>query len=394
MLLRYLFWGILFFVTAHAQSLQEQIQSIETRLNHQESRLKLSSHDTVFSLGGRIRMDVVVNNPSVNAASGLHTYDYYLMPKSITSNPKNPKLSMNLKSSRLWFKTQKKTPYGKLRTLLEVDFWGSSGNELVSNSHNMRLRHAYMTLNGWTLGQTFSTFMGNSLADVVLLTSDVAFVRQPMLRYTLNRGFLKWDVALENPESKLLDTDTNTSSIFSDESVPDMVLRVRYEHKNLKASSAVLYRHLAAELSGRIVTQKSWGSHSTLKYKFYGNDFIQASFLYGEGVGRYVSLAYYSDAELQNQTLIPVPIRSWHLSVTHWWWHTLRSSLTYDQVEQLSSNRLSYYESERTEVGHFTVRYTLMPQTLITLEYAKAIRYNPTQTLTLERLTLSFSYIF
>lgn len=381
--------GLLFASWLNAATLEAQIESLQTQLDHQKQRLNFATEDTRFSLGGRIRLDAVINTPS-----NADKYDYYLTPKSLLSHTTQALFSSTLQSSRLWFKSARDTPLGALRTLVEVDFYGTAGTETVSNSHNMRLRHAYVTLGDCTIGQTFSTFMSTTLADVVLLSSDIIFVRQPLLRFTFGKNHLKWDLAFENPETFLLAKDTNTTSAYHDDTFIDTVTRLRYESKTTQASLALLYRKLSAIKNSSLITHDAWGINGSFKYRFLNNDFIQAAYVYGAGIGRYVTLGYYGDGEIDSQSIRLLPLQTAHLSYTHWWQKDLRSTMVIAYIGTLSSNTLSYYSTETMPSAHINLRYTLMPKTLLSIEYIYAQRAKNSEYFELQRYYFSFNYIF
>ena len=70
---------------------------------------------------------------------------------------------------------------------MEGDFFGAAGNESVSNSNGLRVRHAYGTLGGLLAGQTWTTF-----SDVAAYPETVdfggpvgvIFARQAQVRWT------------------------------------------------------------------------------------------------------------------------------------------------------------------------------------------------------------------
>ncbi len=113
---------------------------------------------------------------------------------------------------------------------IEVDFFTGDGNEVVSNSRHLRLRHAFFTVHNWTFGQTWSTFMDRD-AIATGTTVDfggpagVTFNRQAMIRYT-NGDF---DIALENPEARIgdgtLDADGEANTSAGKDSFPDLIAR-------------------------------------------------------------------------------------------------------------------------------------------------------------------------
>ena len=88
-----------------------------------------------------------------------------------------------------------------------VEYLGSGflasdqGNEVVSNSYSPRLRHAFISYNKWTFGQTWMTFFNVGALpenlDFVGPAESTIFGRQAMVRYTMGN----WQFAAENPET-------------------------------------------------------------------------------------------------------------------------------------------------------------------------------------------------
>ena len=378
-----------------ANSLDQQIEALEKRLKAYEDRLLLSHDDTHFTIGGRLQFDAVSNRPSLNLSGGSNTYDYRLSPYSFSDNAPISKLSTSVKNSRLWFKTSQKTSLGILRSIIEVDFWGSNGTETASNSHNIRLRHAYVTLNAWTVGQTYSSFISNSMPDTIYTALDLAFVRQPLIKYTSSFNQIYLDISLENPETKLLNLDTNQTTLYNDDRFFDSVIRIRWEKKKFKASISSILRYLSVEKNSEAISTVAWGFNSSLKYSFDHGDYIQTAFAQGKGIGRYLSLGYFNAGELNNQAIELLPLQSGHLSYTHKFTKNLRSTLLWSHIESQSSQELQFLKPERVEASHINLRYTPLEKTLITLEYIHGKREQLSQTTQkLDRIMASFSYIF
>ncbi|MCB1647605.1 MAG: porin, partial [Pseudomonadales bacterium] len=115
-----------------------------------------------LKMGGRVKLDVIANSVSVGGTGGQNRGDVALFPNAIplTASGEDHQLSGNARDSRLWVNATNSTDYGDLGAYIELDFgsYDNSGNERVSNSHNPRIRHAYATYGGFTVGQTTSTF--------------------------------------------------------------------------------------------------------------------------------------------------------------------------------------------------------------------------------------------
>ena len=94
-----------------------------------------------------------------------------------------------------------KFEHGDTMGFVEMDFYGGGGNEVISNSYNPRLRHAFIKYQSFTVGQTWTTFMNTSAipesADFGGAMVGLAFIRQRQIRYDIGN----FQVSLENPES-------------------------------------------------------------------------------------------------------------------------------------------------------------------------------------------------
>lgn len=109
---------------------------------------------------------------------------------------------------------------GPVKTFVEGDFTGGGGNETISNSGHLRLRHAYGQVGNLLIGQTWTTF-GDKYWKLYPATVDfggpaaATFARQSQVRWSTDMGL---DIAIENPENAIRgETHTDTS--------PDIILR-------------------------------------------------------------------------------------------------------------------------------------------------------------------------
>jgi len=114
----------------------------------------------------------------------------------------DPHFRAHARQSRLRVRSSTELEGGStVKTHIEGDFFGAGGNESFSNSTAFRLRHAYLTVGGWTFGQTWTNFM-----DFVAYPGTVdffgpagkSFVRQAQIRYTFDNGLA---FSIENSET-------------------------------------------------------------------------------------------------------------------------------------------------------------------------------------------------
>ncbi|MCW5257451.1 porin [Verminephrobacter aporrectodeae subsp. tuberculatae] len=129
------------------------------------------------------------------------------------------KTAYTAQTSRFGFETSTPTSAGSFNTKLEADFYASCGGT-ECNRNRLRLRHAYGEYAGWTIGQTWSTFI-----DLDTLPETVDFSGPPgapgprvgQLRYTYSRpGLPKFQFALEDPTNgaKLPNLVARVSKVF------------------------------------------------------------------------------------------------------------------------------------------------------------------------------------
>ncbi len=388
-------------LAADLASLEAELEKIKNRLDRQENKITLTSEETYFSIGGRIRLDMVYNDTSVGEKGGNSAYDFYVTPRSISGlGDQSHELAMQAKDSRIWIKTRKQTPVGKLQSFLEVDFLGSSGNEQVTNSHNIRLRHAYMTLAGMTMGQTNSTFMGSGTSDAIQGAVDIVLVRQPLVRYTHKIHDLSIDLALESAETTVT-TSSEDVLAANDDQYPDLTARLRHQASYGELSLSLLGRQLRIHDDDQNITavsQNTFAYHLSGRLKTFDHDAITFGWVQGTGLGRYVAYNYFSSATLDDANrLTLIPMTAYHLAYQHWWSQKLRSSVLFGSIKV--DNDLSIISitppTKSSQSYHANLRYSPFENMLFTLEYIYASKLDEAGKYDdLNRIYLSSSYDF
>lgn len=207
--------------------------------------------------------------------------------------------------------------HGDMMGFIEMDFYGSGGNEVISNSTSPRLRHAFIKYKGLTAGQTWSTFMNTSAipetADFAGATVGIVFIRQGQIRYDMGN----FQVSIENPESYGGDT--------ANDDMPDVTARYNFKGDWGNVSVSALGRRLNT-LGGQ--SETAFGGSIAGRIKTFGKDDFRFQFHKGE-LGRYVSIAAATDLvgeQVEDTTAYLAAYR-------HYWTDTLRSSLVYGKVE-------------------------------------------------------------
>jgi len=258
-----------------------------------------------FTVGGMIRMDSMLTKTS-DGDIGKNTAgrDFYIpgaIPVTATRqfNSPDPYFDAHAKFSRLWFDASSTLENGgKLGARVEIDFFGGGmgnggpGNSTATNTYATTVRHAYLTYNNWTVGQTWSNFMDTGAlidaVDFVGATDATIFVRQAQVRYT-NGG---WSFSLEAPETTVLPNGGGARIIAGDNSVPDLTMRYTHRGNWGHVSLGGILRQLKYEaISGQSHSDTGFGASLSGLFKMSASTDFRYQLTAGEGIGRYIGLA-------------------------------------------------------------------------------------------------------
>ena len=276
---------------------------------------KVSDNDNI-TFGGYIKADVRYVDGNV-AASNYWYGSGAVLAESISN--------INLSVNETRFNT--KYVHGDVTGFIEMDFYGDAvkggGNEIISNSSNPRLRHAFIKYKNVLVGQTWTTFQNtSSLAEAADFGGPLvasAFIRQGQVRYTA--GGLQ--LAIENPES--------FGGQSGDDKVPDFIAKYTFKGDWGNISISGLARQLQTE-GGNSESAVGYGIAGRIKT--IGKDDFRFQF-HGGKIGRYVGVAAGTDLvgeEVEESTAIMVAYR-------HFWSDDIRSSVFYGNITTVLSDR-------------------------------------------------------
>jgi hypothetical protein len=264
----------------------------------------LTENDKI-TFGGYIKADLrtisgEVNSPATND-------DYWIGLSSVVED--RTTTDFNVNETRF----NAKYVHGDVSGYIEMDFNGGGGNEIISNSSNPRLRHAFIKYKNVLVGQTWTTFMSTSAipesVDFAGPANSIAFLRQGQIRYT-NGGL---QLALENPYSDLGDA--------TEDSIPDVVAKYNFKGDWGDVSVAGVVRQLNT-VGGD--TESAVGYGVAGRIKTTGKDDIRFQ-LHGGNTGRYVGVLSSRDLvgeEAEEST-------SYMVAYRHFWSDDLRSTVYY-----------------------------------------------------------------
>ncbi len=288
--------------------------------------------DTEFKFGGYVKTDVMFSDYSNGAPDSGNLSRQFYVPGTIYGVSGNGEqvVDFHARESRFNFKTSTDLDGHKLSGFIELDFMThADGNERVSNSYSPRIRHAIVSFDNWTVGQTWSTFQNPGALpenlDFVGAAEGTPFVRQSLVRYT-NGGF---QFAVENPETTITPNGGGSRITSGSGMVPDFVARYNFKTEGgAKFTVAGLARQLNIE-KGDLDTQEMGYGVSFTGVIPVGSDDIKLSATAGDGMGRYMALNYANAGVLdENGDIETISSYGGFASYRHWWNDKWRSSFT------------------------------------------------------------------
>jgi hypothetical protein len=310
-----------------------------------ESTIKFYGYvqlDTTLDLKGRIEetedADWAVFTPGVP------------LNNSIEAKRKKPQLYMTARTSRFGVQTSTPSKYGPIGVKLEGDFNAPNAfqGETFTNSMLYRVRHAYGTVGGLLVGQTWSTFCDlNSYADTVDFNgpANTTLVRNPMIRYTFDLGSgLSLAVAAENAPGTRGFGDGAPKSAF--QTIPDFIAKVDYAGSwgSVSARGVTMnYKRAVTATSGAPpvtayvdtapLSKQGFGGALSGAFKITPSDTLVAYLAGGPGIGRYVLGSNGAvNVNAAADDLILTTAFGYHAGYTHVWTPEFRSNLVWSQT--------------------------------------------------------------
>ena len=348
---------------------------------------KLPGSNTSVTLGGYVKLDAVFSNPSAGVDS---TGDLLLNPSNIAVGPaagehEHNQVKFGARETRLFAKTSTPTALGDFNTHVEVDFYGADGNESVSNSHGLRLRHAYATLGRFLAGQTWTNFMNpGALPETVDFGGPVGqiFDRQAQVRWTQPFAAAawhssgSWSLGVENPET-VAQVPGGASFRADDDHLPDLTGQVRFDTARGVFSVHGLVRQLRVDsASAPAATDQRLGAAVSVAgvVPAVGKDDLRFTASAGNAIGRY-SNGFFPDAVVDDRGRLALP-RQWGFfaAYRHFWSDTLRSSLVLSMAHESNPATAPGNTNRETHSAHIDLIWSPVANSDLGIEYIRADR--------------------
>lgn len=363
---------------------------------------KLPGSNTSVTVGGYVKLDAIYSDRSAGVGS---TADQEYEAGAVAVGPaagsnERGQVKLHARQSRLFAKTSTPSDWGDLSTFVEFDLFGASGNESVSNSHGLRVRHAYGTLGGLLIGQTWTTFSDVAAYPESLDFGGPAgqiFARQAQVRWTQAFSGGQWSVALENPET-VVALPSGASFRADDDRLPDIAANIKVDTRFGKYSLAALARQIRVDsASDPANREQKWGGGVGVNgvIPSLGKDDVRVSAYYGNALGRY-TVGFFSDGILDANSNIALP-NQWlaFAAYRHFWSPTVRSTLVLSGLRSNNPDGSAGSVNKSAQSAHLNVIWSPLERTNFGLEYIYARReIENGQTGRLNRLQASAQYLF
>jgi hypothetical protein len=309
--------------------------------------------DTEFNYGGHIKLDSMWSDYSAGAPAGTSVGRDFYVPSTLTvgeDDGSDAVFDMHARQSRFNFGTATALDNGKsINTKIEIDFLVSAagGNERVSNSFAPRIRHAYITYDGWLFGQTWSNFQNvgalPETLDFVGPAEGTVFNRQAQIKYTTGA----WSFSVENPESTIT-TQGGTRVATDDASLPDFTARYTHKADWGHIVVAALARQLTYKVGDIDANESSFGvsASGTVNLR---EDNLKFMLTQGQGLGRYVGLNVAHGAVLNGDELDAIDSTSGFVAYQHKWNNQWRSTFLYSFFSADNNTDLLTISGDPTE---------------------------------------------
>lgn len=362
---------------------------------------KLPGSDTSVTIGGYAKLDAIYSSRSagVNSAAD-QSFDPTAIPVGPTAGAnERHQVTLHARQSRLFLRTATPTEMGALTTHLEFDLFGTSGNESVSNSHNIRLRHAYGSLGGLLAGQTWSNYMVVAALPETLDFGGPAgqtFVRQAQVRWTQPFSGGQWSLALENPETVVARPDGSTLRADDDRAF-DITGNVGFKTSMGDYNLVGLARQVRIDSAAPAAQDSKWGGGVGVFgiVPMFGKDSLSFSVNAGNAIGRYWG-GLVADAFLDGGGRLDLPNQvGGFVAYRHFWNDRLRSTIALGALKVDNPNFAAASTNKRYESAHLNLIYSPVPNTNFGAEYIYGRRETEGGLSgSLNRLQASFQYGF
>lgn len=337
-----------------------------------------AEHKAIFAIGGFVNMRTAYDWDRVVGNKDFVTYNIP-MSGNISNHQR---FLMDPTTSRLFFKTIINTDkIGAVEANIETDFRGTNGG--------LRLRQAYVSFLGLTIGQATSTFSdlgaGPNLIDFQGPNS-YTYNRTPLIRYKYD--FNKhWSFAVA-AEMPVVSATPGTQATIIPQRIPDIPLYFQYSwnesKSHLRASGVVRGMFYNNHVTGQTLTNLGWGAQFSGNLYLCKNLSLYGMAVYGKGISSYLQDLSGQGLDMVDTpynagTLSVVPAMGWFAGAEINITPRLQMNMCYSQIRLYGENNSCSLNENTYRFSQYMVAnmfYNILPSLQLGVEYLYGTRYN------------------
>lgn len=332
----------------------------------------------IFAIGGFVNMRTAYD---WNSVIGNRDFVTYNIP-TISTPSNEQRILMDPTTSRLFFKTIVNTDkIGKIEAMIETDFRGTN--------NALRLRKAYISFLGLTIGQTTTTFVDLNVGPNTIDfqgPNSYTYNRTALIRYKYDFN-KSWTVALA-AEMPIVSGTPATHATIIPQRVPDIPAYVQYNwnggKSHVRASGIVRTMFYHDDVVQNTYASMGWGAQLSANIAVCRHLNLYGMALYGKGISNYMQdlngngMDLVSDPHKAGQ-LTTLPAFGWlagaQLNLTPKWQMNLCYSQVnlWDKTGYLSAVPEAYRFSQYFVTNLF---YNILPSLQVGVEYLYGTRYD------------------
>lgn len=313
---------------------------------------KLPGTNTSMQIGGFAQLSLIYdfNHRSGDAVSSNGQSGSSFPSRGSARANQQQHFRLHARRSRLFIKTWTPTDYGMLHTRIETDFMGAGGNEVVSNSDTMRVRHAWASLGPVMAGQNYSTFRFTKFELSTFQDRGMAANgngRQGQIRYTHKfGGGTALLLSVENPETGGAVTSATyaapvvVSAGGAPDEMPDVVVALQHVWSSGRVKFGAVFGRAGID-DGVASNDKvfTWAVQGAFRYKFNNKrtEFAVLGF-YGHGMAKYWrgplnQAVAVTGTNVGNVSIKPIRHYGGYAWISHKWTSTVSTGIGFGRVD-------------------------------------------------------------
>ncbi|MBT8446263.1 MAG: hypothetical protein KJO38_03880, partial [Gammaproteobacteria bacterium] len=286
-----------------------------------------------IEFGGRIKVDVIASSAAARADGRTDRPDLLLVPGAIPVDHRaDSPVVMSARASRLWAKAYLPLGEHRIGAYCEVDLF--EPGDAPRDQYRVRLRHGYAQWGPVLAGHTWTTFMQvsaypeNNDDDG---PAGLLLARQWQARISLDRGSSAFELALEEPESRLIDP-AGRRVVHAGSATPDIIGRVILRPARHELSIAAMAREIRVDdNAGLPAGDSAWGGALSLGARYYlnGRDNLRVMLSIGNALGRYAGFGAFESGTVSATGQVKLRLSgAATVTLQHWWRQRWRSNFS------------------------------------------------------------------